>query len=294
MATPVVLYATSTMLDAKPSGMPRVKFPLPPESGLVQFAALAFDQDFEQQIDQFPPAPKNTPAVSTPFSLGNATNLGNANAILTSYSQPQIMGGGIGKYAGTFNLVPASWDDFSKVQPYTFPGFPGIIGQTGSRDIFTNEVTVRIRSDYFVLDPNGVLNAGTPIGPTAAPANGTVNDSAGNPVQIVGSLGAIPIFAKSIFVVALAGTPDFTNYTMSIVPAGGKVVGSQTYYQTLPQLATYQTFISNAKANAWASTAWNGTTDTAGTIGQLISRESQIIPYAGNIFARQTMYVLAK
>ena len=94
--------------------------------------------------------------------------------------------------------------------------------------------------------------------------------------------------------VAFGGTPDFTNRTMSIIPAGGKNVGGLLWYQTLPQLATYQTFISNAATNRWASTAWNGTTDAAGTIGQLISRESQIVPYAGNIVCRQTMYILAK
>ncbi len=276
-----ILYRTSNFLDCKPQGQPRPKFLLPAQSG-IQFQAYSFDQDFSQQIDRFPPAPKNTVASNATFGLNDA------NAILVAMSQPRDKGSAIGHFTGTFSRVPASWVDF-KMMPFTFPGFPGIIGSTG-RDIFSDVVPARIVHDYFVLDPANIISSCAP----GTPATATVLDSGGGAVTTVFQLGDIPTIKRTFFVVAFGGTPDFTNRTNSITPIGGTLVNGVTWYQTLPSLANYKTWISNAATNAWASTIWNGTTDTGGTIGQIVAEDSKLQDYSGCIIDRQTIYILAK
>jgi hypothetical protein len=271
--TPVLTYQSATRTDAKPFGMPRYKFPLPQES-LIQLSAYAFDQDFEMVLSGFPPAPKNTPSNAT------AIGLGDANAILTSYTQPTTSGAGMGKFNATFARVPASWDDF-KTLPFTYPGFPGYLGQWGSRDIFTDKVNTRLHYDYFLVDPTNI-SAG-------------IKDSGGNAIAIVPAASAIPVIGKGYFyVVATNGTPDPTDRTNSIVPIGGKVVGSTDWFETVPNLAQYMTWITNASTAGWSSTIWNGTARTAGTDGQIVADDSWLVPYAGNIWARVTPYILIK
>lgn len=283
MATPSILYQSGNHTVAKASGQPRLKFPLPPESA-IQFAALAFDQDFEQRLDYYPPAAKNTPSNNSAFGLNNA------NAILTALSQPQNTGGADGKFSATFNVVPASWDDY-KILPYSFPGFPGTIGQNSARNIFTDKVVTRMHYDYFVLDPANVIStvaSGTPGTATS------LLDSGGNAVNCVYKLGDIPSIAKSIFCVALGGTPNYSIRTNILAPSGGVVVGETTWYQTQPTNTVYQSWMSNAASNGWGSTVWPGNNNTAGSYGQLVAEDSSIVPFAGNIVARMTMYVLAK
>lgn len=284
MATPHIFYQSKTPTDCSAAYQRRKHFPLPGESGSVQFAAYAFDQDFEQRLDQYPPAPKNTPSNASPFNLNIAT------AILTSISMPQDIGGAIGRFTGTFTIVPATWSD-EKELPFTFPGFPGIIGQTGSRDIFTDKVATRIQHDYYVLDPDHIISTvadGTPGTATS------LVDSSGAAVKVVYKRADIPIIAKSIFCVALGGTPDYTNRTNSLIVAGGDNIGGVAYYQTQPTKTVYQSWVANASANGWASTVWPGNNNTAGTYGQLVANDSETNPYAGNIIERITMYVLAK
>ena len=277
--TPVILYRSRETTNLQPQGQPRRKFMLPPQSG-IQFKAYSFDQDYTQRIDQFPPFPKNT--VSTSMGLNDA------NAILTACSQPKDKGAAIGEFTATFSLVPASWSDF-RMLPFTFPGFPGLLGEFG-RDIFSDNVLARVQYDYFVLDPDNIISTCS----AGYPSPASILDSAGNSVTCVYQLGDIPINARTFFVVALSGIPDFTNRTNSITPIGGINVNGVTYYQSLPSLANYKTWIANSKSNAWNSTVWNGTTDAGSTTGQLIAEDSSIQDYSGNIVARATIYILAK
>lgn len=283
MATPSVLYQTTQLTALLADGQPKLRFPLPPEC-TIQFSALAFEQDYSQRLDSFPPAPKNTPSTVSPFALSNA------NAILTGFSQPQNIGALAGKFAATFAVVPATWSDVKQL-PFTFPGFPGMIGQTGSRDIFTDRVDTRIQYDYFVIDPGHIISAvadGTPATAT------TLKDSGGTAVNCVYKITDIPLVTKSIFCVALSGTPDYTNRTQSLIVAGGASIGGLSWYQTWPTKGHYQSWMANATTNGWASTVWPGNVDSASAYGQLVVEDSNIQPYLGNIVCRVTMYVLAK
>lgn len=292
-------YKSSAWTDAALSGQAKPKYPLPQDCP-IQLAAYAFDQDYQLSFTAF--------GSSSPFvknAIASSCGLSDANAILTAISQPNDGGGELATFTATFHRVPASWDDFTQTMPFTYPSFPGTItaavsaGAYSPRTGFTEKVPVRIRRDYFVLDPNGVLNGGVPISIGTAPASGTVNDSGGSPVQIVGSLADIPRITKSKFLSCDAtGTPIANLVTNYISPVGG--VGNDVgfYPQTLPAWERYTAWATRAQSiganKGWLSAAWNGTSDTAGTYGQLIAEDSNPEPYAGNIVCRTSIYVLAK
>ena len=296
MGTPVLLYQSNLKNVARAAGAPRVKFLLPPQCPiqLTNSAtdAYSFDQEFEVQLDSFPVASKNTP--SNAQSGGNFIfALPDAHAILTGFTQPTPTGARMGRFTGSFSRVPATWYDTQEAS-YTYPGFPGNIGQTGSRNARSLVVMHRLKYEYFVVDPANVLGSGVTSGhaPMAAAA---LKDSSGAAVLCVYRREDILGIAKSEFYVAFNNVPDFTNTTMSIVPTAGKTVGGTTYYPTMPDLATYQSWIAKAAAVGWASAVWNGSDITQGAaVGQLVALDSKTEEYAGNILARITQYVLVR
>ena len=272
MSTSVILYQTATRTNAKPLGAPRRKYILPPQSP-NQFSAYELEQEYEMVLDGFPPAPKNTPSTNV--------GLADANAILTGYSQPGMTAARMGRFAATFNIVPASWDDFQPM-PFTFPGFPGTYGENNVRDPFTDVVLARVRHDYFLIDPGNVA-AG-------------VLDSSGAAIVTAASLSLIPIIAKTYFLASPgggSGNAQPTVRTNSIIPAGGKTIAGNAWNETWPNLALYQGWAANATANAWTSTAWAGQ-PTAGSVGQIVAEDSKLTAYAGNIISRTTTYILVR
>lgn len=286
-------YQSNAWANIAAAGVQRVKYLLPPQSP-TQFAAYAFDQSFGMAASSFgsSPAPKNTTAANF------CSDLTDANAILTALSQPSDNGGGLVSFDGTFCRVPSTWDDFKFVS-YTFPGFPGTTGALNTREIFTDNVLARLRYEYFLLDPAGILGTAPTSGGGVVAAS-AVTDSGGTLVSRVYSLAEIPIIKKQNFVTVYLGAAQPSNRIPSIVKNGGDNVGGAPYLETLPNREFYQKWIANAAANGWLSTVWDGasgigyTAGTSSSIGQFVFEESHIEPYAGNIIARVTTYLLAK
>lgn len=293
-----ILYRSAAQTDAKPQGQ-QLAFFLLPDYCPIQLDAYGFEQNYSQLISSFGnsgPHPKNTKASN--FGLSDA------NAILARYSTIRDKGAGIGDFSASFIRVPASWDDYTQVIQYPFPGFPGLIGQTGSRDPFTDAVQARIRHDYFVIDPGNVISTVS----AGSPGTGSVNDSGGSAVNCVYELSDISIIAKSIFCVANSGTPDYTNRTQSLTPSGGVTVGTTIWYQTQPTKSVYQSWMSQAgsvpgtSGVGWNGIAWpgddnainDGSTGAGHDYTQLVAEASVIKPYFGQVVERITVYVLAK
>ncbi len=285
---PSVPYRSALQNTARPNGRVRRKYPLPPDSP-VQFAAYAFDQDFEMRLDgNFPPAQKNTPAAAAAFGSVAGTALRDSNAILTSLTPPQLSGAGLGKFTGTFNLVPASWDEFSS-QTVTFPGIRDFYYvNTSARDPKPLTVNVRIHYDYFVIDPGNLATG--------------VLDSGGNAIQRVVSKGAITSIFRTPWKWLYGGSVLGISEVTALVQAGG-IAGQ--YYETVPNTGTYQAWIAVAAAfiaaqaaggtQGWDAThppVWNGLINPANTIGQYCFEDSRLVDYAGNIVARQSFYVM--
>jgi hypothetical protein len=268
-------YKSSLGATATPSGPPRRRYPLIASSP-VQFAAYAFDQDFTQLLSSFPPAGKNTPSNNAAFGLSDA------NAILTNLSQPTNTRAGWGDFAASFAVVPASWDDY-QTQVVNLPGLINTITSGKARDAKPTEMTVRVRYDYFVTDPAGVL---TGLG---------VTDSGGSAISIVTNKGKIPIIRRTPWLSTFGGTPQPNVEAKSIVPAAG-VAG---YLPTLPTAEQYLACAAVATTFLASGSTWNATTpplwdgaSTGTTFGQFVLLNSRLEDYAGNIIARITTYSL--
>ena len=150
-----------------------------------------------------------------------------------------------------------------------------------------------MKHEYFVIDPDNVLGSGATAGSAPVQAS-AVLDSGGSKVWCVYQIQDIPVINKSQFYVAFGGTPDFSNITMSIVPAGGKTVGDTTWFPTMPDLVTYQSWGANAAANGWTSTVWNGADTTQTGVGQLVAIDSKKNDFTGLIVERVTTYILVR
>ena len=288
METPAVLYRASTRAVAIPGNFPVPSYPLP-DSCPIRMDAPQFDVSYQQAMQYFPPAPFNTPSSDAALSLGNA------NAILTQLTNQEFIAGGDIRFNATFNIVPASYDDFTKSIAFSFPGSPGLIGG-GGRNTFTETVPLRQLREFFVLDPDNILSS-------AAPGGGPVNalsllDSSGAPVKCVATLGDIPFIPKTQIVQAPSGVPEVHLFSQVVVQAGGVVIGNTGWYETLPTREAYYNLAVNAAAEQWNSVVWGGTntipTGISNPQAQLVALDSQIEPYAGNIVCRVTGYILAK
>jgi hypothetical protein len=281
-----ILYRSTPQTDAAAKSSEKRLFPLPPHSP-VRLGAYAFDREFECVLDGvFPPKPFNTPANDAAFGLADA------NAILTDYSQPNPSGAGMGAWNARFTIVPASWDDFTETFSYLFPAFHGNLNLSngGGGNIFQvgrfalqSAVISRLHYDYFVLDPANIC-AG-------------IKDSNGNDITRVATADLIPNINRTMFI-GLAN-PTFSDG--AITDSGGTSEGSTFWMETKPTKQLYAAWMANAlkpraEGGGWSSTVYDSTrlnvADT--TDGQIIAEDSRNVPYAGNIIARVTRYVLAQ
>ena len=272
--TPSIIYESAKRILAVACGPPRRKFLLP-SSSPIQFAAYSFDQEFEMLLSSFPPAQKNVASSSGPFA-----GLLDANAILTSLSQPTPTGGGKGKFTASFSIVPASWDDY-QTQIVNFPGWSNVIG-TNFRDPKPTEVNVRLHYDYFVV---GNVDAG-------------ILDSSGAVIKTAAAKGAIPILRRTPWLATYNGAVLLNDEAKALTPAAGV----QGYLPTLPTIEQYQAWCAiaatfYASGTAWDEThppKWDGASSTDVLSGQFRLANSRLVDYAGNIVARVTTYALVE
>jgi hypothetical protein len=284
--TPSLPYRATKALNIAATGKPRPRWPLAGKGNVAPFLPYAFDQDFQCDVSSVMPPP----GLNTPSSLGTTfVGLSDANAILTKISPPSGAGAGQVKFTGSFARVPATWDDF-QTQTVQFPGlddFPWVMySVTRARLPMTRNVEVRLRHEYFVIDPD-------------ARATGVL-DSGGAPVTIVASKGAIPIIPKQEFVGAVwtAGVyqPLVNIIAPYLRPIGGFYQPYNSFHiPTIPSLDHYLTAVATAAGiTNWTQTTppiFNGT-DADVTFGQYVWEASKLSIYEGNIIERVTPYVM--
>jgi hypothetical protein len=263
---------------------------LPPQAGKLRQVAEAFDQDFECSLVGFPGADPNTPSSAAPFKLPTAINpaalAAGSKALLVSWTQPTTTGSLMGKFTARFAIVPASWDDFSQLVNFSFPGWLGALGTSTIRQSKPAEVIARLHRDYFVVDPDG-LAAG-------------IKDSNGAVITSVTSMGLIPRNGRQFFWNTLPGGTSLQPegvWAPSLVLAAGYL----GYLPTIPTTECYQSWITNAApylgptpSNTWSEInpkKWDGATNDT-TAGQFIYKDSWLEIYAGNIMARVTGWLL--
>lgn len=289
MSTRPKIAYRSTPFASAPTGVPRLRYQLHPASP-QQRLAYAFDQELSVVAAGFPVAPLNTPANAAAFGIATFTPPNTAgaqssdNAISTSVTQPASRGASLLEFTGSFAIVPASWDDFQS-QGVTFPGIRDVAYQGGTREPKLINCTTRVRRDYFVIDPDGIL---TGLG---------ILDSGGNAISIVTGKSKIPTLPRHKWQFLFSGSTLSTSEVTGLVKAGG----TGTWLETVPNTANYQAWIVNAAdyvtgASEWTDAAplpWDGDTND-GTFGQYRFSDSRLEDYEGNIICRVSEYVLAQ
>jgi hypothetical protein len=168
------------------------------------------------------------------------------------------LGGGVCRWTRTYAKVPATWDDWESYA-YNFIGRTGTFGinieTVTGRERFTAVVPCRVRKEYFRCASGETYT--TP--------------------------GAIPVNRQLFYCYGNIGLP--VDYLFDA---------------TAPTNANYSTMITDAATNGWSASVATQTIDTDGDVtmgtagGQIIAEDSRIVRWMGNIWCRETRYVLAQ
>lgn len=259
---------------AQPVSIPRFSSPIPATT-----KEYTFEQDFQQLRANFSALALNTPH----FSAGMTPDY--SAFLLVNEGPRQDIGGGAVRWTRTYAKVP---DSYFEPEPfaYTFIGsavpWPGNVVVRGRH---TNLVTSRIVHDFFLVDPT--LSADAP-----------------------------PIYKSEYNIPRILGMVYCTQYTSGGTTYGGIWAAADelldptvNVFGTFPTPSQYQAMVADAVNNGWNATITqiitNQTTvlgipttlvDTSLTVrgGILPAENSRLNRWRGNIFERQTRYILAE
>lgn len=215
-------------------------------------------QPFIQRASSFAPLALNTPhPVSTTFVLVNESERASAGGDLVSWTR-------------TYAKIPASWSDWER-HLYNFIGFMGdyvseggqLVTAITGRDRRQKDVMSRIVHDYFLVD----VATGTSAGPgtLAAPYD---------------SPGSIPCPNALRYYY-----PTNVNLDIDFIADSPPLTTASS-----PSRTTYNAWCANAIANLWTSGIAPGGANPA----QIQAEDAMIARWMGNIWVRQTRYVLAQ
>jgi hypothetical protein len=244
-----------------------------------------FTQKFQQVLDKFKPLPLNTRHGDATDGSVWPSSVTYRDYFLVDESPLDHLGASVVEWTRTYSQVPASfdlWEGFA----YSFIGF---LGQTGvnvtavtGRERFTRSITSRLANDYFLVSSksNPIANPSdnkTYLTPGDIPfiraqryyypANPLNPETASNPFFEVDYIGDSPPFAS-------ATVPSRTTYV-------GWLVNAQKYGwgAGVVPVVTSPTPAHNPPAEA--------------NPGQIPAEDSRLTRYRGNIWLRQTRYILA-
>jgi hypothetical protein len=215
-------------------------------------------QEFIQAAASFAPLALNTPhPVSTSF-------------VLAEESERQTAGGNLVKWTRTYVKIPASWDDWDR-HLYNFIGFMGdyvseggqLVTAITGRDRRQKNVMSRIVHDYFLVDPTTGTTAGP--GTLAAPYD---------------SPGSIPATSALRYYY-----PTNANLDIDFIADSPPLTSASS-----PSRTAYDTWCANAISKVWTSTVAPGGAFPA----QIQAEDSVLSQWMGNVWVRQTRYVLAQ
>lgn len=220
-------------------------------------AEYVFTQQWMQSRISFRPTPLNTAHPSYRQTPDYSAFK------LVSEGPRQDVGGGIVKWTRTYARVPESHDEFESYA-YSFIGFQGVwtVGNAGAtvnatgRPRTSHVVTSRVHHDYFLVGPGGSYASAADI-PVLKGQRYYGGDDPGP---------SIPLEVDYVMD-ALGGTPA-----------------------TSPSRTEYNLWIANALAEGFGS----GVAPDGDTPGQICAEDSRLSRWNGNLWLRQSRYVLAQ
>lgn len=212
-------------------------------------------QRFTQFADDWEPLPVNSEHPDYP------------GFYIVEESERINAGGGVVIWQRTWAKPPPTHDEWETFA-YNFIGYYGAFGVNTAtvtgRDRRVVTVMSRLRHEYFLVDEL-----------IANPGDDVIYPLAGN----------IPVIPETKYLYWDLD-PNETAYWTDYL--GDDDVLQQP---TVPSRTEYEGWITNAVDLRWESTV---VSDTGGLPGQLVADESRVTRWLGNIYLRQTRYVLAQ
>ncbi len=233
--------------------------------------AYIFEQDFQCLLTSFAPI-----ALNTAHPSASATP-DYSKYVLVNEGQKRDIGGGMVRWTRTYALVPSPWDDW-ETYAYNFIGYVQPYYLTLIRNRIVKNVSCRVRRDYFL-------------------ANGTAGDFAG----VLQNGTSYSVTGGTVVSEGTIVTNFATQYASG--PSGVANIGfpfDLLDAYTIPTVTTYASMITDATTNLWAATVYAQTIAAGGgltdsnTGGQITAEDSRLSRWQGNIWVRETRYVLAQ
>ena len=256
--------------------------------------AYVMEIDYWIHENYFKPIPLNTPHET----VNNDPALARADYFLVKESPTQKVGNGIVSWTRTYAQVPKSRNDYTTIA-YSFIGFLGTLAPLTyvgnptippGRPLFTKVVKCRIQNDYFITENNV-------------------------PSQIAGSIGTGSTTVNQMQPL----TGETTDGKIVLLdPSQIQIIPKQPYYlgQGYWNTGTWTPLYSDpvqAQAHAMQLGAIWDITGTLGLTGigincvptrtqynvwvsnnqEIVAEDSQVSRWMGNIYVRQTKYVVA-
>ena len=265
---------------------PRFSQPFDGDAG-----AYVLEQDFWIHENYFQSLPLNTPHESVNGDPG----ISYPSYVLVKEGPTSKVGNGIVSWTRTYAALPASRDDWSRIA-YTFIGFVGVLtpsaftpGAVIGRPRTTAVVECRIQNDYFITLNNVPKSVASTVGSgSVASSVQPITQLSG--VALLNDPSAIPSVPKQSYIQA-QGTwsgstfvPFYTDPVEQVLhglPLGGIWDTSGGNFPISG--VTLVPIPSRTQYDAWVA---------AGQ--EIVAEDSTVARWMGNIYVRQTKYVVAK
>lgn len=266
---------------------PRFSQPFEGDSG-----AYVLEQDFWIHEKYFAPLPLNSPHESTNSDPG----LSYPSYVLVKESPTVKVGNGIVSWTRTFAQLPLSRNDTTTIA-YTFIGFLGILVPTTyvgnptippGRPQFTKVVKCRIQNDYFITLNNVPASAASTIGvgSVATPVQPITSLSG---VTLLNDASKIPQVPKQTYYLGQgywSAGPTWTPLYSDPVQAQSHGMSLGAIWDITGSLGISGIGVNpqptRTQYNVWVSNAQ-----------EIVAEDSSIARWMGNIYVRQTKYVIA-
>jgi hypothetical protein len=266
---------------------PRFSQPFEGDSG-----EYVLEQDFWIHEKYFAPLALNTPHEST----NGDPSLSYGNYVLVKESPTTKVGNGIVSWTRTYAALPASRNDTTTIA-YTFIGFLGVLVPTTyvgnptippGRPQFTKVVKCRVQNDYFITLNNVPSQLASTLG-AGSVATATQPITALSGTVLLNDASKIPQIPKQAYYLGQgywSAGPTWTPLFSDPVQAQAHGMSLGAIWDISGALGISGIGVNpqptRTQYNVWVSNAT-----------EIVAEDSQIMRWMGNIYVRQTKYVVA-
>jgi hypothetical protein len=286
-----------------PGSVPVLQSPIPATTD-----SDVFEQVFVQALTDFNPTPLNTPHPSA----GDTPDY--SDFVLVKEGPKQDIHGGMVRWTRTYARVPESWDDYAS---YSYPliGFLGVFlaGSVGvvnpvlatGRPRKARVVDCRIHRDYFLTGPGGSYTSPGDV-PWFRAQEYFASDGTFSGITFIAN-GQTSDFISDPVLTFPATSPDRTTYVGwmanarsvgfdgdSITNWAGTWTGGTAYFVNDSVVYGGVVYTCTQNISGGGAPSGSGSWRALSTPSQFLAEDSKLSRWMGNIFVRETRYILAQ